>query len=166
MARPSPWASPVPIIALPIIPPITARTSAKSRLIRPGFIIKSVMLLTPEYRTSSAILKASAKVVFSLATRKRFWLGMMIRVSTLLFEAFFYPLFSSAHTICAFKMKRFCDNTDGKDIFSRAALAMIGAAPVPFPLHIPAVTKSMLLPSIWARTSSILSSADALPTSG
>ena len=40
------------------------------------------MQLTPENNTWSAILKASAKVVFSLATRNRFWFGMTIRVST------------------------------------------------------------------------------------
>ena len=46
-ARSSPEASPVPIIALPM-PRITARTSAKSRLMRPSFTIKSVMQDTPE----------------------------------------------------------------------------------------------------------------------
>ena len=46
-ARFSPSASPVPIMALPISP-ITARTSAKSRLIRPGMIIRSVTPRTPE----------------------------------------------------------------------------------------------------------------------
>ena len=46
MARVSPEASPVPIIALPISD-ITARISAKSRLIRPGFIIRSVTPHTP-----------------------------------------------------------------------------------------------------------------------
>ena len=46
-ARFSPVASPVPIIALPISR-ITARTSAKSRLIRPSLTIRSVMQATPE----------------------------------------------------------------------------------------------------------------------
>ena len=45
-ARSSPSASPVPIIALPFWI-ITVRTSAKSRLIRPLVIIKSVMPRTP-----------------------------------------------------------------------------------------------------------------------
>ncbi|MNE41555.1 hypothetical protein D3C80_1356330 [compost metagenome] len=74
-------ASPVPIIALPISD-MTARTSAKSRLIRPGRIIRSVIERTPECSTWSAMPKASAKVVRSLATRNRFWFGMTIRVST------------------------------------------------------------------------------------
>ena len=80
-ARRSPLASPVPIIALPISS-ITERISAKSRLMRPGITIKSVTPRTPEYKTSSAILKASEKVVFSFAIRNRFWFGIMISVST------------------------------------------------------------------------------------
>ena len=47
MARFSPEASPVPIIALPM-PRMTERTSAKSRLMRPSFTIRSVMQATPE----------------------------------------------------------------------------------------------------------------------
>ena len=46
IARSSPEASPVPIIALPISS-ITARTSAKSKLISPGLTIKSVIPFTP-----------------------------------------------------------------------------------------------------------------------
>ena len=46
VARPSPDASPVPIIALPISH-ITDRMSAKSRLIWPGLIIRSVTPATP-----------------------------------------------------------------------------------------------------------------------
>ncbi len=80
-ARSSPEASPVPIIALPISV-MTVRTSAKSRLIRPGSTIRSVIERTPECSTWSAMPNASAKVVFSLAMRNRFWFGMTIRVST------------------------------------------------------------------------------------
>ena len=46
-ARLSPSASPVPIMALPLSS-IMLLISAKSRLIRPGFKIKSVMEQTPE----------------------------------------------------------------------------------------------------------------------
>ena len=81
VARFSPSASPVPIIALPISL-ITDLISAKSRLIKPGMTIKSVTPLTPEYKTSSAILNASANVVFSFATRNRFWFGIIRSVST------------------------------------------------------------------------------------
>ena len=67
----SPSASPIPIIALPM-PLITVSISAKSKLIRPGLTIKSVIPFTPCIKTLSAILKASGKVVFSFATLKRF----------------------------------------------------------------------------------------------
>ena len=46
VARASPDASPVPIMALPISP-MTARISAKSRFIWPGLIIRSVTPQTP-----------------------------------------------------------------------------------------------------------------------
>ena len=67
----SPSASPIPIMAFPI-PLITVSMSAKSKLIRPGLTIKSVIPLTPCIKTLSAILNASGKVVFSFATLKRF----------------------------------------------------------------------------------------------
>ena len=70
-ARRSPVASPVPIIAVPISLMIE-HTSAKSRLTSPSLTIRSVMQEMPEQSTWSAIAKASTKVVFSLATRKRF----------------------------------------------------------------------------------------------
>ena len=43
-------------------------TSAKSKFMRPGCVIKSVRPLTPSKRTLSAFLKASAKEVCSLET--------------------------------------------------------------------------------------------------
>ncbi|MHC2309551.1 hypothetical protein ACVIJ1_006021 [Bradyrhizobium elkanii] len=56
------------------------------------------MQATPEYSTWSAIAKASAKVVFSLATRNRFWFGMISSVST--------TLCSSAMPCSAVRMRR------------------------------------------------------------
>jgi hypothetical protein len=113
MARVSPSASPVPIMALPISF-ITARTSAKSRLMRPGRTIRSVTPLTPWYSTSSAIAKASVKVVFSLASRNRFWFGMMMSVSTTFCSASI-PSFGLAHAFRAFELEGFRDDTDGQD---------------------------------------------------
>ena len=81
MALFSPEASPVPIMARPMLFMIVF-TSAKSKFISPGTTIKSVILLTPACKTSSAIEKASAKVVFSSATLNKFWLGITIVVST------------------------------------------------------------------------------------
>ena len=163
-ARPSPVASPVPIIALPM-PRITARTSAKSRLIRPGFTIRSVMQATPEYSTRSAISKASAKPVFSVAMRNRFWLGMTISVST--------DCCSSVMPASAMRRRREPSNWKGlvttptvRMPSSRAARATTGAAPVPVPPPMPAVMNTMCAPARWSRISSITSSAAARPTSG
>ncbi len=52
-ARSSPCAWPMPMSAEPA-PCITDFTSAKSRLIRPGVVIRSVMPWTPERSTWSA----------------------------------------------------------------------------------------------------------------
>ena len=112
-ARSSPSASPVPIIALPISP-ITVRMSAKSRLIRPGMTIRSVTPRTPECSTSSAILKASAKVVFSLAIRNRFWFGMTISVSTYLLQLG-DALLGRAHAVAALEVEGLGDHADGQD---------------------------------------------------
>src|SRR5215472_9510027 len=49
---------------------------------------------------------------------------------------------------------------------SRATLAITGAAPVPVPPPMPAVTNTMWAPERWSRISSIASSAAARPTSG
>src|SRR5271169_6098545 len=49
---------------------------------------------------------------------------------------------------------------------SRAVLAITGAAPVPVPPPMPAVTKHIWTPERWSRISSITSSAAARPTSG
>ena len=57
-------------------------TSAKSVLIRPGVVMRSVMPCTPWSRTSSAILKALSIDVLSFETVSRRSLGMTIRVST------------------------------------------------------------------------------------
>ena len=144
-ARSSPLSSPVPIIALPISS-MTARTSAKSRLMRPGRTIRSVTPLTPWCSTSSAIEKASAKVVFSLASRKRFWFGMMISVST--------TFCSSSTPDSAWRMRLAPSNWNGlvttptvRIPSSRADCAMIGAAPVPVPPPMPAAMKHMCDPA-------------------
>jgi len=65
------------------------RTSAKSRLIRPGIVMMSLMPWTPWRSTSSTTLNASSTVVFFWTTSRRRSLGIVMRVSTL-------PLSSSA----------------------------------------------------------------------
>src|SRR5580700_2875611 len=109
--------------------------------------------------------KASAKVVFSFATRNRFWFGMTISVST--------DACRSAMPCSATRMRRWPSKWKGlvttptvRMPISRATLATIGAAPVPVPPPMPAVTKVICAPTRWSRISSITSSAAARPTSG
>ena len=163
-ARPSPSASPVPIIALPISP-MTERTSAKSRLMRPGMIMRSVIERTPCCSTSSAIWNASLKVVFGLAIRKRFWFGMTISVSTC-FCSSSMPLSADFMRRLPSKVKGLVTTPTVRMPRSRAALAMTGAAPVPVPPPMPAVMKHICAPLSASSTEAIVSSAAALPISG
>ena len=157
MARLSPSASPVPIMALPISS-IIVLTSAKSRLIRPGLIIKSVMPDTPECKTSSAIAKASANVVWALAMRNRFWFGMMISVSTSLASSFMPSLADRMRRVPS-KSKGLVTTPTVSTPNSRAARAITGAAPVPVPPPMPAVTKAICEPCNMSTISAIDSSA-------
>ena len=127
--------------------------------------MRSVTPRTPAYSTSSAILKASAKVVRSFATRNRFWFGMISSVST--------NLVSSSMPASASRMRLVPSNWNGlvttptvRMPFSRAILAMTGAAPVPVPPPMPAVMNTMFEPVRCVRISSAASSAAWRPTSG
>ena len=80
-ARSSPRAEPMPMSAEPA-PCMTDLTSAKSRLIRPGVVMRSVMPWTPERSTWSAERNASIiETLRSLIDSSRS-LGMTMRVST------------------------------------------------------------------------------------
>ena len=72
---------PMPSSALPASDMIV-RTSAKSRLIRPGSVTRSEMPCTPWRRTSSATRKASTIEVCLSSTVSRRSLGITISVST------------------------------------------------------------------------------------
>ena len=61
-------------------------TSAKSVLMRPGVVIRSVMPCTPCSSTSSAILNALSTDVFSFDTVSNRSFGMTMRVSTFSFS--------------------------------------------------------------------------------
>ena len=80
-ARFSPWPTPVPMTAWPI-PFITARTSAKSRLIWPGTVMMSEMPCTACFRTSSATRKASLTGVLRATELRSRSFGMAITEST------------------------------------------------------------------------------------
>ena len=161
---PSPDASPVPIIAFPISL-ITVFTSEKSRLIKPGWTIRSVTPLTPAYKTSSAILNASAKVVFSLAILNKFWFGITRRVSTYCWSSS-RPFSANFILWVPSKWKGFVTTPTVRIPFSLASLAIIGEAPVPVPPPIPAAMNNIWLPSSISLIPSIASSAAFLPTSG
>ena len=80
-ARSSPRALPMPMSAEPALL-MTLLTSAKSRLIRPGVVMRSVMPWTPDSSTWSALLKASMTLTcLSLMDSSRSF-GMTMRVST------------------------------------------------------------------------------------
>ena len=65
--------------------------------------------------------KASAKVVFSLATRNRFWFGMMISVSTAFCRSEM-PGLGDLHAPAALEMERLGDHADGENAhFARGA---------------------------------------------
>src|SRR5207244_1518487 len=88
-ARFSPVPVPIPIMLLPASRMIVL-TSAKSRLMRPGTVIRSLMPCTPWRSTSSTTRKASRIEVFLSTTSRRRSLGMVIRVSTLSLSASLY----------------------------------------------------------------------------
>ena len=79
--RSSPRAEPMPISAEPALA-ITDFTSAKSRLIRPGVVIRSVMPETPCSSTWSACLNASSTETLRSLIESSRSLGITMRVST------------------------------------------------------------------------------------
>ncbi|CAB4630798.1 unannotated protein [freshwater metagenome] len=152
IARSSPLAVPIPIRAEPA-PCITDLTSAKSKLIRPGVVIKSVIPCTPARSTSSAVLKASTTETDLFAISKSLWLGTTIKVSTSARSA------SMPRSACCILRLPSKPNglvtTPTVSAPTRfATRATIGAAPVPVPPPSPAVTKTMSEPRRAASISS------------
>ncbi len=80
-ARSSPRAEPMPMSAEPA-PDMTDLTSAKSRLIRPGVVIRSVMPWTPDSSTWSAALNASRTLTCRSEMDSSRSFGITISVST------------------------------------------------------------------------------------
>ena len=154
----------MPISAEPA-PLITDFTSAKSRLIRPGVVIRSVMPWTPESSTWSALLNASiTETLRSLICSSRSF-GITISVSHSLRSC------SMPSSACPARFRP--SNANGRvttPIVSapslRAMLATTGAPPVPVPPPSPAVTKTMSAPLRTSSISSRWSSAAFRPTSG
>jgi hypothetical protein len=125
---------------------MTERTSAKSRLIRPGMTIRSVIERTPCCSTSSASWNASLKVGLGLGDQEQVLVGnddQRVDVLLQLLDA-----------RSAARMRRVPSNRNGlvttptvRMPLSRAALAITGAAPVPVPPPMPAAMNTMLQPS-------------------
>ncbi len=151
-------------MAIPISA-ITVRTSAKSTFMTPGLVMSSEMPCTAFRSTSLAAAKASISVTVSSRTVSSFWLGMMIRESTC--------SDSSWIPSSAYRARREPSLLNGRVTTatvriprSRAAWAMIGAAPVPVPPPMPAVRNTMSVCSSTPSTVSRSSRAALRPTSG
>ncbi len=160
----SPFASPIPMCAIPLLV-MTVWTSAKSRLISAGRLIRSVIPCTACCSTSSAFLSASGMVVRLSTISRSLSFGITISVSTFSFK-FSMPISALFIRVFASKRKGLVTTPTVRIPISLAAPATIGAAPVPVPPPIPQVTKTISAPSISAFSSSMLSSAAFLPTSG
>ena len=163
-ARFSPEARPVPMKAMPM-PFMIDLTAAKSRLMRPGLVIRSETPWTACRRMSSAILNASwTEVPMSTVWSSRSF-GMAMTVSTA-------PLMSFRPSSACLDRTR-PSNSKGRVQMARlrmsssaARLARIGVAPVPVPPPRPAVRKTMSEPSRISRSFSVSSMAACLPFSG
>jgi hypothetical protein len=90
-------------------------------------------------------MKAFANVVFSLATRNRFWFGMISRVSTA-FSKFRDANFSKAHAALALEVEWLGDYTDCENAELTRGLGDNGRCPVPVPPPMPAVMNTMCAP--------------------
>jgi hypothetical protein len=129
------------------------RTSAKSRLISPGIVIRSQIPCTPWRRTSSATLNASSIDVDRSSTSSSRSFGITIVVS--------HATRRSAIPCSAWLFRFVPSNRNGvvtiptvSAPISRAIRATIGAAPEPVPPPSPAATKTMSAPRISCLSSS------------
>ena len=126
-------------------PCMTDLTSAKSRLIRPGVVMRSVMPCTPARSTWSAVANASImQMPRSLISRSRSF-GTTMSVST--------SSLSLATPVSAWLCRRRPSNENGfvttpivRAPIDFAIFATTGAPPVPVPPPSPAVTKTMSAP--------------------
>ena len=160
----SPLPTPIPICATPLSF-IIVLTSAKSQFIIPLWVITSMIPWTPWRRTSSASLNESLIVTFLSAIFNRRSFGIVTIAST--FSArFLIP--SSAFLILwgPSKKKGFVTTATVSTPRDFAASAIIGAAPVPVPPPIPAVTNTISVSFTRFLISSFDSSAACLPISG
>ncbi len=162
--RSSPRAWPMPMRAEPA-PDMTDLTSAKSRLIRPGVVIRSVMPWTPDSSTWSAALNASSTLTWRSEIDNRRSLGITMRVSTSS-RRVSMPASACEALRRPSKLKGLVTTPMVSAPSDLAMLATTGAPPVPVPPPSPAVTKTMSAPLRTSSISSRWSSAALRPTSG
>ena len=134
-------------------------TSAKSRLITPGLEIKSAMPCTPCSRISSALRKASVRVVFLSIMESSLWLGMITSVSTFFFSSAM-PFSALPILFLPSKLKGFVTTPTVRMPSSLEMDAMRGAAPVPVPPPMPAVMNTISEPRSACAISSCVSSTE------
>ena len=116
--------------------------------------------------TSSAILNAADIDMAGSDTRSSLSFGITINVSTSLASQF-KPLFACCCRWCPSKGNGFVTTPTVKQPKSCLAIrATTGAPPVPVPPPIPAATNAKSVPASASRTSSALSSKQAIPNSG
>ena len=142
----SPLPCPIPICAIPLSF-MTVCTSAKSRLIREGTLIRSVIPCTACCNTSSAFFKPSSMPVLLSTISRSFSFGMTISVSTCSFS-FSIPLSALVIRFLASKRKGLVTTPIVRISMDLAMDATTGAAPVPVPPPIPQVTNTMSAPLI------------------
>src|SRR6266702_7803509 len=140
-ARESPAPCPMPMSASPALSMI-AFTSAKSRLMTPGWVTRSEMPCTPCLRTSSAMRNASSSVVLEEATWARRSFGMTISASTWLRRALM-PSSAVSLRIRPSKPNGRVTTPMVSAPCSLACCATMAADPVPVPPPMPAVMNTM-----------------------
>ena len=164
IARSAPRALPTPISDVPAFSR-TLRTSAKSRLISPGLVMRLVIPCTPESRTSSAMANASVTETLGSANCNSRSFGTTIRVST--------SARSLSTPASACSRRRRASNPKGvvttpmvSAPIDLAIRAMTGAPPVPVPPPSPAVMNTRSAPVRLSSISVAWSSAARRPISG
>ena len=163
-ARVSPVPRPMAINAPPESDMI-ALTSAKSRLMRPGSVMSSLIPWMPWRKTSSTSMNACSSVVLRSITSSNRSLGMVISVST--------RSRSCAMPSSAFlarwrpsKLNGLVTTPTVSAPCSFEICAITGAAPVPVPPPIPAAMNTMSALRTICAISSALSSAAFSPVFG
>ncbi len=121
------------------------RTSAKSRLIRPGIVIRSQMPCTPWRSTSSATLNASSIDVERSSTSSSRSFGITIVVSQA-WRSICTPMSACPRRFVPSNLNGVVTIPTVSAPSSRAIFATIGAAPVPVPPPSPAATNTMSAP--------------------